>query len=82
MWASGWRRRTATGRTLLRGSPPRPRWHTGKPLATLEAADINGDGVPDLWTVTPAGAAQAYLISHLSASGTARMTAGKRQQLP
>ena len=57
-------------------------WHTGKPLATLEAADINGDGVPDLWTVTPAGAAQAYLISHLSASGTARMTAGKRQQLP
>ena len=57
-------------------------WRTGKPLATLEAADINGDGVPDLWTVTPAGAAQAYLITHLSANGTARMQAGKRQQLP
>jgi hypothetical protein len=57
-------------------------WHTGKPLATLEAADINGDGVPDLWTVTPAGAAQAYLVSHLSASGTAQIRAGKRQQLP
>jgi hypothetical protein len=57
-------------------------WHTGKPLATLEAADINGDGVPDLWTVTPAGAAQAYLISHLSANGTAQIRAGKRQQLP
>ena len=57
-------------------------WHTGKPLATLEAADINGDGVPDLWAVTPAGVAQAYLISHLSTSGTARIKAGKRQHLP
>ncbi len=57
-------------------------WHTGKPLSTLEAADINGDGVPDLWTVTPAGAAQAYMISHLSTSGTARMKAGNRKHLP
>ena len=50
-------------------------WHTGKPLATLEAADINGDGVPDLWTVTPAGAAQAYLVSRLSANGSAQIRA-------
>lgn len=57
-------------------------WHAGKPLATLEATDINGDGVPDLWTVTPAGVARAYLISHLSATSHARITAGKPQQLP
>jgi hypothetical protein len=57
-------------------------WQAGKPLATLEAADINGDGVPDLWTVTPAGVARAYLISRLSATGPARITAGKPQQLP
>ena len=57
-------------------------WNAGHPLATLEAADINGDGVPDLWAVTPAGVAKAYLISQLSTTGPARIKAGKPQHLP
>lgn len=54
----------------------------GKPLSTLEAADFDGDGVPDLWAVTPAGIATAYLISGLSTTATAKVTAGKPQKLP
>jgi hypothetical protein len=56
-------------------------WNKGRPLATLEAADFNGDGVPDLWAVTPAGVATAYQVSHLSAHGTAVVTAGPPQKL-
>lgn len=56
-------------------------WNKGQPLATLEAADFDGDGVPDLWAVTPAGVATAYLISGLSAAGTAKVTAGMPQKL-
>jgi hypothetical protein len=53
----------------------------GRPLATLEAADFDGDGVPDLWTVNPSGVARAYRISGLSTTGTATVTAGKGQRL-
>ncbi len=56
-------------------------WHKGKPLATLEAADFDGDGVPDLWAVTPAGVATAYRVSHLSPTSTARITPGSPQKL-
>ena len=37
-----------------------PHWNRGKSLSTLEAADLNGDGVPDLWAVTSNGTARAY----------------------
>ncbi len=56
-------------------------WQQGKSLSTLEAADLNGDGVPDLWAVTPDGIARAYLISHLSATGPAKIEPQKPQKL-
>ena len=46
-----------------------PHWNRGKSLSTLEAADLNRDGVPDLWAVTSDGTARAYIISNLSATG-------------
>jgi hypothetical protein len=56
-------------------------WNKGQALSTLEAADFNGDGVPDLWAVTPSGTAIAYLVSDLSASGSGKITAGMPQKL-
>ena len=56
-------------------------WYKGQPLATLEAADLDGRAVPGLWAVTPGGTATAYAFSDLSATGLAKVTAGKRQQL-
>ena len=38
-------------------------------------------GVPDLWAVTPDGIARAYLISHLSATGPAKIEPPKPQKL-
>jgi hypothetical protein len=58
-----------------------PHWNRGKSLSTLEAADLNGDGVPDLWAVTSAGTVRAYLISHLSARGRAEITPRYPQNL-
>jgi hypothetical protein len=55
-----------------------PHWNRGKSLSTLEAADLNGDNVPDLWAVTSDGTARAYLISGLCATGRAEI----RPQLP
>jgi hypothetical protein len=56
-------------------------WNKGQPLSTLEAADFDGSGVPDLWTVTPSGVATAYVISQLSAAATGKITAGMPQKL-
>lgn len=56
-------------------------WNRGQRLSTLEAADFDRDGLPDLWTVTPAGFVTAYQISHLSSRSVATITAGKRQRL-
>ncbi len=56
-------------------------WQRGKSLSTLEAADLNGDGVPDLWAVTSDGIARAYLISNLSATGSAKIEPQKPQKL-
>jgi hypothetical protein len=56
-------------------------WNTGQPLTTLEAAAFDGSSVPDLWAVTPAGMVTGYVISNLSASGTATIKAAKPQQL-
>lgn len=57
-------------------------WQRGVPLATLEAADLNGDGVPDLWAVSPEGTARAYLVSELSATGAAEIEPQSPQPLP
>jgi hypothetical protein len=56
-------------------------WNKGVPLSTLEAADFDRDGVPDLWAVTQSGVARAYRISALSTTGTATVKAGKPQNL-
>jgi hypothetical protein len=45
-------------------------WNTGQSFATLEAADINGDGIPDIWTVTTAGTTTAYLTTDLTTTPT------------
>ena len=58
-----------------------PHWHRGVSLTTLEAAYLNGDGVPDLWTVDTAGTARAYLISGLSATGPAEIEPQEPQPL-
>ncbi|MET8837253.1 hypothetical protein ABZV78_25510 [Micromonospora sp. NPDC004540] len=56
-------------------------WNTGVAISTLWAADINADGTPDLWTVLADGTYRAYLISGLSTSGTATVTATRSQRL-
>ncbi|MGI5524525.1 hypothetical protein ACQEUX_26805 [Micromonospora sp. CA-259024] len=56
-------------------------WNTGVAISTLQAADINADGTPDLWTVLPGGTYRAYLISGLSTTGTATVTATRAKQL-
>ncbi|MFU8854233.1 hypothetical protein ACNAW0_25080 [Micromonospora sp. SL1-18] len=56
-------------------------WNTGVAISTLWAADINGDGTPDLWTVLPDGTYRAYLISGLSTKGKAKVTATSAQRL-
>jgi hypothetical protein len=58
-----------------------PHWNQGKSLSTLEAADLNGDGVPDLWAVTSDGIARAYIISDLSATGRAEIEPRLPQKL-
>lgn len=58
-----------------------PHWNQGKSLSTLEAADLNGDGVPDLWAVTSDGTVRAYLISNLSATGRAEIEPQGAQKL-
>lgn len=58
-----------------------PHWNRGKSLTTLEAADLNGDGVPDLWAVNAGGIARAYIISDLSGTGRAKIAPQPPQKL-
>jgi Ricin-type beta-trefoil lectin domain/Concanavalin A-like lectin/glucanases superfamily/Fibronectin type III domain len=53
-------------------------WNRGATL-TLQAADVNGDGVPDLWAVGRNGVATAYLAT--LGSGTATLAAQPAQAL-
>ena len=54
-------------------------WNTGKAI-TLQAADINGDGTPDLWAVgsatgtSSANTETAYLFGNLTTAGPATVT--------
>ncbi|MGW3604316.1 hypothetical protein [Micromonospora sp. NPDC005161] len=56
-------------------------WNTGVAISGLTAADLNADGVADLWAVFPDGTVRAYLILKLSATGTAKVRAIQAQQL-
>ncbi|MDG4811180.1 hypothetical protein O7634_30870 [Micromonospora sp. WMMD1120] len=56
-------------------------WNTGVAITTLQAADINADGTPDLWTALSDGTYRAYLISGLSDSGIASITATRTRRL-
>jgi hypothetical protein len=53
-------------------------WKPG-PISTLRADDINGDGVPDLWTVSPQGRVIGWLVSGLGSKPA--ITAGHSQLL-
>ncbi|MGW3787139.1 hypothetical protein ACWD5Z_21320 [Micromonospora chokoriensis] len=56
-------------------------WNTGVTISSLIAADLNADGVTDLWAVFPDGSVRAYLISNLSTTKPARVRATQAQQL-
>jgi len=49
-------------------------WNAGVTFSTIEAVDFTGDGVPDLWTVSPNGTAQAYVVSDLSTKKLAKVS--------
>jgi len=51
---------TYTQYTVADGSSSQ--WNTGAAL-TLRAADVNGDGTPDLWAVNASGVVTAYLAT-------------------
>ncbi|MBF9070816.1 hypothetical protein [Streptacidiphilus fuscans] len=63
---------TTTGALTYTAYPVATRWNTGATL-TLQAADINGDGVPDLWTVGANRKVTANLFSHLSTTKAATL---------
>ncbi|MFI7294373.1 hypothetical protein [Streptomyces sp. NPDC050121] len=48
-------------------------WNTGAAL-NLQAADANGDGVPDLWAVSEGGTVTANLFTNLSSTAPATLT--------
>jgi hypothetical protein len=56
-------------------------WNAGADLTAIEAADITGDGVPDLWAVDGNGMVTPSLVSNLSASGPATVTTLAPQDL-
>jgi hypothetical protein len=56
-------------------------WNQGAAVS-LQAADINGDDTPDLWTVGPDAIATAWLVTDLTApAGTGSITAQPSQTL-
>jgi hypothetical protein len=61
-----------TGALTYTDYPVATKWHTGAAL-TLQAADINSDGVPDLWTVGANRKVTADLFSNLSLTGPAKV---------
>ncbi len=57
------------------------KWSVGAAFSTVAAVDFTGDGIPDLWTVTPAGVARAYVVSDLSTTARAQINAKAPQNL-
>jgi hypothetical protein len=53
-------------------------WNPGT-ITAMRAADINGDGTPDLWTVTPSGTVTSWFVTGLS--GTPAITTAAGQAL-
>ncbi|WP_280723211.1 hypothetical protein [Kitasatospora sp. MAA4] len=62
-----------TGKLNYHAYPVATGWNTGADV-TLQAADINSDGVPDLWTVGAGGTVTATLVSNLSDTAPATLT--------
>ncbi|WP_204297459.1 hypothetical protein [Actinoplanes campanulatus] len=56
-------------------------WLPGADLSTLQLADVNADGTPDLRTVTGDGKATAYRITEVPETGTLKITTGAAQSL-
>ncbi|GIF63398.1 hypothetical protein Ais01nite_14330 [Asanoa ishikariensis] len=56
-------------------------WNAGTNLSTLQATDINADGVPDLWSVTPDGMVTAHLVTMPSPTGPAKVRSKAPQSL-
>jgi hypothetical protein len=56
-------------------------WLPGAELSALQLTDVNADGVPDLWAVTPDGNVTAYVVTNLSAAGPAKIKAKTPQHL-
>ncbi|MFE9454570.1 LamG-like jellyroll fold domain-containing protein [Streptomyces sp. NPDC006739] len=62
-----------TGKLTYTDHPVATGFHTGEDL-TLQAADINGDGIPDLWTTGAAATTTANLFTNLSTTAPATLT--------
>ncbi|MGN5379016.1 hypothetical protein ACQ4WX_21725 [Streptomyces lasalocidi] len=62
-----------TGNLSYTAYPVATGWNTGTAL-TLQAADANSDGTPDLWTVSAGGSVTANLFTNLSSTAPATLT--------
>ncbi|MEU5383788.1 FG-GAP repeat domain-containing protein [Kitasatospora cineracea] len=62
-----------TGTLTYRAFPVATGWNTGADL-TLQAADIDSDGTPDLWTLDGAGHVTADLVTGLGTGAPATVT--------
>lgn len=56
-------------------------WQPTPMPSALQLTDVNGDGVPDLWAVTPAGDVTAYVVSNLSTAAAAKLKTQPTQNL-
>jgi hypothetical protein len=62
-----------TGDLTYTAYPVATGWNTGAAL-NLQAADANGDGIPDLWTVSAGGTVTANVFTNLSSTAPATLT--------
>jgi hypothetical protein len=62
-----------TGNLTYTAYPVATGWNTGAAL-TLQAADANSDGIPDLWAVSAGGTVTANLFTNLSSTAPATLT--------